>query len=245
MWSAAYEQYRNTRPSVSSPQAERDGFFTFAWPRSGYGGANGFGSLHERERPIQFFALVIEEPDESSYLRIYGYSLFLATWWHAVHGGLCLHSSAVARGSAGFLFLGRSETGKTSVARLSTIAGHAALGDDLNFVIRDGENGYRLAAAPSPKPSPVGYSPLRPRLRGVFTLVQDDSDYLAPISPMPTARALFDGFKQTPSGRKLPDEAFGLAFRAVCDIARRVPGYELHFRNRPDFWKLIDEQFPD
>lgn len=190
------------------------------------------------------FGLVIEEPDDDSYLRIYGYSLFLAAWWHAVWGELCLHSSAVARGEDGFLFLGDSEAGKTSVAQLSAAVGRSALGDDLNFVIRDGENGHLLAAAPSSSRSPTGYSTLRPRLRGIFVLVQDDSDRLVPMSSRRTARALFDALVQVPFNRRLPADAVEFAFHTIGGIARSILGYELHFRKSPDFWKLIDEQFP-
>jgi hypothetical protein len=244
-WTTAYRHFCQAR-SLDSPQAvgptDR---FAFSWPRPGYEGTDSRSPSAEREQPGPFFALVIEEPDEHSYLTIYGYSLFLATRWHVERGGLCLHSAAVARGRDGFLFLGASEAGKTSVARLSASAGRPALGDDLNFVIRDEENGYLLAAAPSPQLSPVGYSPFRPRLRGVFTLVKDGKERLVPMSPMLTARALFDAFTQAPPARRLPDEVIGLAFRTVCDIARRVPGYELHLRNSPDFWRLIDERFPD
>ena len=84
---------------------------------------------------------------------------------------------------------------------------------------------------------------LRPPLRGVFTLVKDNHDYLVPLSPIQVARALFDGFlQQTPYVKRLPDEVVGLAFRTVCAIARLVPGYELHFRKSPDFWDVIDAE---
>ena len=241
----AYGQFRQAHSLDLLQAVESRGFFTFSWPRPGYESTDGLGSSLEREERNLFFALVIEKPDDHLYLSIFRYIFSLATQWHVVRGGLCLHSAAIARERDGFLFLGDSEAGKTTVSRLSSSIGHPVLGDDLNFIIRDGKN-YLLAAAPSPMLSPVGYSMLRPPLRGIFTLVQDDSDYLIPLSPMQMARILFDAFiQQTPYVQRLPDEVIGLGFRTISDIARRVPAFELHFRKSPDFWKLIDEQFPD
>jgi hypothetical protein len=243
-WTDAYRRFSWARSLSATNSSD---LFVFSWPRSNWKPESSLGSSPEGEPSSQFFALVLEEPDtKASHLKIFGFSFHLATQWHVARGGLGLHSCAVARGSDGFLFLGDSEAGKTTVARLSASIGYPALGDDLNFVVRDGEAGYRLAAAPSPKLSPVGYSACRPLLRGVFILVQDDGDYFVPLSPLQTARALFDGFiEQTPYVQRLPDEMVGLAFWAACDIAHRIPGYELHFRKSPDFWELIDEQFPD
>ncbi|MDM8543769.1 hypothetical protein QUF90_22060 [Desulfococcaceae bacterium HSG9] len=195
--------------------------------------------------PDQAYCLVDDDSNEQLAAAIFLHTLLLAAWWHTLRGGLYSHSVGVAQGDKGFLFLGDSEAGKTTVAQLSVACGYPALGDDLNMVIRDQENSYRLVAVPSPVISPTGYSMLRPPLRGVFTLVQDDRNYLAPVSHRQTARALFDSFLQTPSSGRLPDEVVGHAFRTCCNIARSVPGYELHFCKSPDFWKVIDERFSD
>ena len=193
----------------------------------------------------QSFCLVDNEPHAQRAVAILLHSIMLATWWHVLRDGLCLHSAAVVHGDSGYIFLGDSEAGKTTVAKLSNAFGYPALGDDLNMLIRNEENSYRLAAIPSPVLSPVEYSMLRPSLRGVFALVQDDCDYLVPMAPIQTARALFDSFMQTPCGGKLPDDVIGLAFRTCCDIARRVSGYKLHFRKSPEFWKVINERFSE
>ena len=148
-------------------------------------------------------------------------------------------------GNSGFLFLGASETGKTTVSDLSVACGYPILGDDLNMIIRDDENSYRLAAVPRPVLSPVDYSTIRPPLKGVFTLIQDCRDYLVPLSFAETARALFESFMQTPSGEKLPNKVIHIAFRTCCEIARCVPGYELHFRKSSNFWRVINECFSD
>ena len=244
-WGAAYRQFCRARSLISPREQDPTRHFTFSWPELEFESTPCSDPSLDQERPTQFFCLVIDEPDERGPTAIFVYSLFLATCWHVVRGGLCLHSAAVVRGGDGFLFLGDSLAGKTTLAQLSATVGKKVLADELNFVIRSEESCYTLAAAPTLQPSSVGYAALRPPLRGLFTLVKDNEDYLIPLSPMVMAQALFNGFLQTPVGRKLPGTVTKLAFQAACDIARRVPGYELHFRRSPDFWKLIDEQFPD
>ena len=190
--------------------------------------------------------LILDESAEFSHLHIFGAALSLSTQWHLKRGSICLHSAAVTRRNDGFLFLGASEAGKTTVSQLSTEIGYPALGDDLNFIINDQDGIYRLAASPSPNISPVGYSRFRPPLKGIFTLVKDGYDALNPLQPIQLSRALFKQFYQeTPHVRKFSDEFINLGFQICCDIARKIPGYELHFRKSHDFWKLIDEQFPD
>jgi hypothetical protein len=204
------------------------------------------GVPQERERAREFHALVLENSEQNPQVTILLHCLFLATRWHVEHGGICIHSAAVARGREGFLFLGPSMAGKTTVSCLSRSVGYPVLGDDLNFVVGNGQNAFLLAAAPGAVLSPVGYSMFRPHLRGIFNLVKDDGDALVLMSRRQTARTLLDGFvEQTPNTRRLPDQVIGLAFRTCGTIARVVPGYELHFRSSPDFWKVIDEQLPD
>ncbi len=241
-WSVAYARFCSARSLL--PQLGNSPIWRFTWPELSLGDGPSAGPSLNQEQDGRLSCLVVDESDETGHIAILLYSLVLAAGWHAWSGGLCLHSAGVARGHDGFLFLGDSEAGKSTVARLSAQAGYTLLGDDLNFVMRRSEAGYVLAAGPSVQLLPGGYSPARPALRGVFTLVQDADEYLVPLSPRQTARALFDSMLESPPGRKLPDRVVGLAFKTACDIARRVPGHELHFRKCPDFWKLIDEQFP-
>lgn len=215
------------------------------WPQAGHENVERARSPTDPRERSHSYLLVIKEIDEHSHMQVALYALLLANRRHIEHGGLCLHSAAVAQGNSGFLFLGQSEAGKTTVAQLGVELGHAPLGDDLNFIIRDGKGGYLLAAGPSMVGSPIGYNTAqRPSLVGIFNLVQDSRDYLSPVSPQQMAHDLFHALLQTPKTRHLSEKIVGLAFQTCCDIARRIPGYELHFRKSPDFWKLVDEQFP-
>ena len=233
-----YRQFLQARKSNSQKKSSA---FVFAWPSLTTNHQNGI----QDSQCTRFFVLAIENPqEEAAYLRIFGYTLFLANNWHIKQNGLCIHSAAIANKRQGFLFLGDSGAGKSTTASVSVAAGHNALGDDLNFILANGKEDYLLAAAPSPVISPVGYSMLRPLLRGIFILVKDTKDYLLPLSQKQTALALFDSFqKQTPYTRRLSDKLFAHAFHTIANIARHIPAYELHFRKTPDFWKLIDEKF--
>lgn len=193
---------------------------------------------------VQFHALIIGECAEHSHISVWGYCLNLATWWHLERGGVMLHASAIARTPQdAYVFLGRSGAGKTTVSRLSAAAGHTVIADDLIFAVGNGANGHRLAALPSPNLSPAGYSPLRPPLRAIFQLVQDDGDFLQPMAQHHTARMLFESMMQTPSVSLLPPDKLGESFLVVAQMARTLPAYELHFRESSDFWNVIDAEF--
>jgi len=215
----------------------------FRWLQPGYETIDRVGASFAKRAHQLCFVFLCDEPGEYSHIQLFLYLLLLANKWHIRHRGFCLHSAAIARGHKGFLFLGGSRAGKTTVSQLSTLTGYTALGDDLNFILRKEED-YVLAAAPSAAAS-MTCSKSRPCLQAIFNLVQDKKDFLIPLSPMQIARSLFEGLGQAPKSAYLLNQELELAFQTCCAIARAIPGYELHFRKSPDFWKLIDEQFPD
>ena len=78
-------------------------------------------------------------------------------------------------------------------------------------------------------------------LGAVFVLKKDREDYLSPLSGMATARALVEGFLTVYRRHVAPPQGIQCGMRTLCALARKVPGYELHFRKRLNFWGLIDE----
>jgi hypothetical protein len=170
--------------------------------------------------------------------------MLLATEWHVLHNSLCLHAAAISRGKKGFLFLGESGAGKSTVSTLSANLGFPVLAEDRVFVVHQNKN-YLLASGPHPTTKYTNYSNLRPNLSGVFLLVKDRENYIKPLTGLESARYLYSAIIQNSASGYLSADAMGLAFRAACDVARQVRTFELHFRNNPDFWKLIDAQFPD
>ena len=89
-----------------------------------------------------------------------------------------------------------------------------------------------------------GVVPCESHLRAIFRLVQDTEDRLIPLKQLQVARVVLERHSDVMGGMLTADLLRG-SFQLASEIARQVPGYELHFRKSPDFWKLIDEQFPD
>jgi hypothetical protein len=193
----------------------------------------------------QYFYAASDDPHAQEPMRLLFCVMLMTTKWHVLHGGLCLHAAAVSRGNWGYLFLGESGAGKSTVAFLSAAIGMPVLGEDRVFVLRNRGNGYLLASSPEFPPQFVTHPHVRPPLRGVFALSKDTINAVFPLSQLATAKALFAAFLQNPASGYIPLSAVRFAFRTACDLARRVPGYELRFRKSPDFWRQIDEQFLD
>jgi hypothetical protein len=170
--------------------------------------------------------------------------MLLATWWHVLNGGLCLHAAAVSRNKQGFLFLGKSGAGKSTLSTLSSEIGIPVLAEDRVFLLNQ-HSSYMLAAGPHPTTEYVHYSNLRPNLRGIFILEKDRTNYIKPTPHSKAAKYLFAAFLQNSASSYLPASAMDLAFKTISCIARQIPTFELHFRKSPDFWRLIDERFPD
>ena len=88
-----------------------------------------------------------------------------------------------------------------------------------------------------------GIVPCETPLRAIFSLVQDSEDRLIPLNEMQVTRLILERQSDILGGM-LSGEKLRGSFHLAGEIARHVPGYELHFRKSPDFWKLIDEKFP-
>jgi len=185
------------------------------------------------------------------------YVLNIERRWLAQQGWLLLHASAIARSGRGFLFLGKSDAGKTTVARLSQGIADAILHDDRVFVAAR-ENGYSLRGAPQsganisqgPESHQELVSPSRNSgfaseipLCATFILKKDERDYLAPVKELSVAHALIDAFLIASAGLVTAPQGLRAVMHTLCEISRRVPRYELHFRKHPGFWKVIDAEF--
>lgn len=239
-WSDFIHAYQDNGLSQSGFHSPN--FSSYMWPSLYYGQFThntNIKKIFEKE----LFGFVINGPTENSFIQVFLFLIFLVTIWHIDHGGLCLHSSAVVRGDEGFLFLGQSEAGKSTIAKMSSEIGYKALGDDMNLILCNHKKSYSIAAIPSLNLSPAGYSLQQPHLRGIFKLIQDDRDFLIPLSHMQTAKHMLDGVFQLPGSVAFPNQAFKYSFHTISKIVRSVPGYELHFRKSPDFWKVIDVEF--
>ena len=181
--------------------------------------------------------------------------------WLIQQGWLPLHAAAVERLHRGYLFLGESGAGKTTVTRLSREIADSILNDERVF-IKDINGGYFLMAANNfshlafnfvDGSAGVGKVVLDqiPTLKsdhivplaGIFVLKKDGNDFILPSSKLSTAQAVLKGFLESAIDIISTRKELEGAFHSLCRTASRIPGYELHFRKSSDFWKLIDERF--
>jgi len=192
--------------------------------------------LRESKTPVYFYLVSQKEPFAAA-ARLSDVLFSLSTWHHVDQGRCVLHAAGVVHIDFAYLFVGASGAGKSTIATLSNALGYTIIHDDHVAIYPDQDGNYLVTDI---SPSIPGVP-----LKSIFFLIQDTTDRLVPLSALATTRGLLDGFLDIVSEYLLSDQMLRYAFTFSANIAHRIPGYELHFRKSPDFWKLIDEQFPD
>ncbi len=159
----------------------------------------------------------------------------VAVAWIAVErGGFLIHGASIVRNGRAYIFYGRSASGKSTLASMSTEG--EVISDDLSLVL------------PSPKGMVVVGAPFRGTWRGgapvkgtfplvgMFLLAQDTRTWVEEPSKMHAAAEYI---------ANLP--FVNDAFHAYPDLMERleraaaaIPVKVLHFRPDPDFWPAID-----
>jgi hypothetical protein len=161
---------------------------------------------------------------------------FLCNYWQLEHRFTPLHSSAIIHKGNLFVFCGSSGAGKSTISQLSLARGDDVLDEDQIMIYQKPEGLFSANA--------WGYN-LRScslDIRAIFKIIQDAEERLIPLSHTQTAHLLADQSFTIP-GKCIADRQIIDLFGRVSEIARNIPGYELHFRKSPDFWKLIDKEF--
>lgn len=160
----------------------------------------------------------------------------IAAYWHIKQGRGLFHAAGIIRKNSAFIFSGVSGAGKSTVASLSRLRSFQVIHDDHVIAHETSKADWRI--------SDVTHSTHNIPLKAILFLVQDTRDQLIPLQSTTTAMRLLGSLRE--HGRYvLFGDTLKTAFSTTAEIARWVPGYELHFRKSPDFWQLIDEQFPD
>jgi hypothetical protein len=162
--------------------------------------------------------------------------LILCNYWQIKNGRYPFHAAGVIHHEKLFLFGGPSGAGKSTIAKVSESFGDKVLDEDQVLLLRTFDGNYKAQA--------WGYSLQKcdVPLQAVFKLIQDDENQLLPLTQSQTASFLTERAMEV-MGSMFSDDLIKHIFRQVAEIARCVPGYELHFRKTPDFWNLIDERF--
>lgn len=159
----------------------------------------------------------------------------ISSYWHILSGRGLFHAAGILHKKQVFLFLGVSGAGKSTVSRLSAMLGDKIIHDD-HVVLYRGETGRWMVTDST-------YLSKGFPLKALFFLIQDNKDELQIIKSATSATGLFESLKE--HGKQvLFGEVLKQAFTLSSDIARDIPGFRLRFRKSPDFWKLIDAEFP-
>lgn len=191
--------------------------------------------IRKGENQSDFILLV---NNAESYEILIGYLYQVSCYYQLAMDHIILHASGVIHKKGLFIFTGTSGAGKTTAAGFAQEMGAELLDDD-QILLHKGHDGlfygdgwgYQIKK---------GYTPIR----GIFYLIQSDHDRLISLPKVQTARMLLDRFFEVVSPQLSADFQYRV-FAQIASLTRTVPSYELRFRKSPDFWKLIDERFPD
>lgn len=152
--------------------------------------------------------------------------------WVNQFGGLMVHGAGIVTHTSGYLFLGVSGTGKTTVSRLSRDA--YVLNDDLVVLMPKNQN-WQIWATPFSNPSQEKPNPGYAPLMVICKLVQATQHQLIPISPAISAAELLSHVIVLNSYPKFTEPVL----RRCLAIVKLVKNFELRFLPDEGFWKLL------
>ena len=151
---------------------------------------------------------------------------------------LHLHASAVERDGWAYVFLGRSEAGKSTAALLTREAGIGRVLREEMTAVGDlaGDEPLSAYALPSVEKNRLPVEAAAVRIRALYWLEQAGRDCVRRTDLPQQVRHLCSAASIGIRHRTLTIAAMDLAER----LARRVPVKVLEFRPTPDFWLAID-----
>lgn len=186
--------------------------------------------LRTDESGLVFFALL----DKDSLFPVY--SFFRKIHFQQIRKHFFpIHASGIIYQDALFVFGGPSGIGKSTISELSTHHGAIVLDED-QLLIKTGDGNYSANA--------WGYNLTETSvpIKAVFQLIQSNENRLNRLKKSQTSQFLIQQIIDA-VGDELPEDIIRSIVSAASEMARKVPGYELHFQNSPDFWRLLQKEF--
>jgi len=149
------------------------------------------------------------------------------------NGGFLLHASAVLKDRFSYVFFGPSESGKTTIARLSK--GKTVLTDETAAIVR--HNG-RYSAYATPFAGEFGDVDENTGgpIKAIFLLRKDSSFGCRALKKSDAVRQLFCNARM-PIGSAIMANTL---FDTFEGLATKTPCYELSFKPEPKIWRYID-----
>ncbi len=148
-------------------------------------------------------------------------------------GGLVLHAASVMRSGRGYLFVGRSGAGKSTIARRAGPGG-AVLSDEISLARPSGD-GYLVYGTPFWGELAGSGENIAAPLERICVLEQSEQDRLEPLGRKEALRALL---RCVLFFARDSENARGI-FEAVEKLVTAVPVARLYFRPTEEFWSLL------
>jgi hypothetical protein len=154
-------------------------------------------------------------------------------WLVEREAGLLLHAAGLSRNGRGYVFLGESGAGKSTVARLGEEGGARVLGDEI-VAVTSGEGGARLHGTPFGSRERPRCAPGAAPLAALCALQKAEEAAFRPEPAGSRARWLLA------HAVAAPECVRGDALLAVAErVARACPGGVLAFRRDAGFWGVL------
>jgi hypothetical protein len=157
---------------------------------------------------------------------------YTLTWMLLPRAGFLLHAATVVRKGRAYLFTGKSEAGKSTVASLAPQG--SVLTDELSLVRRE-DGVWRAYGTPFWGEFRAGDSNTSAPIAGIFRLVQAKENRVILLRPVEFLRAMIGNllfFSQQPADSQR-------LLEIVSQAAQELSGYTLEFRKDPTFWEIL------
>ena len=169
---------------------------------------------------------------------LYLFLRFVVSVYLPLRGGIVAHSSSIARGGKCFLFLGKPQSGKSTVAKLS--AEYHILSDDFSIIRKT--NGI-FAGFGSPfwghvevKGRNVGNRLFSIPIEGAYFLKHDNKPYTQKLSRKEALRELVSNIAILSKDKVVNTKIL----QTAEEFTNQVPAYYLYFKPDNSFWRAIE-----
>ncbi len=152
------------------------------------------------------------------------------------HGGVMLHASAVRHEGQGYVFAGRSGTGKSTVARL--LANIAEVLSDELVAVRQMPEGWQVFGTPFWGDFARAGANLSAPLQGIYLLQHARQHRLEKLSRRDALTAILQCSLQFAEGAQVAEWMLNVD----SALARDVPVYRLHFLPDMGFWEVVTQE---
>lgn len=188
---------------------------------------NFFGELNLKTKLGK--AVCIDHLGLNSFLRFI-YSIILLS-----ESGFLVHASSLIKEGKGYLFPGKSGTGKTTITRL--IPDAKILTDDISL-IKKVNGSYMAFSTPFWGELKFNVENITFPIDNIFFPVQDDKNYLENLSNLKALELLLPNILFFAENSELSRQLFELSHDFIIAVETK----ELHFLPEPTFWGAINDE---